>query len=86
MVTNKRLVQRENWEEVYDGLLTPFAKLWREVELMKPNICYRDEGGNCPYSNEVGTCFGFCMKEILKEQRERKQKHEQTEEDNEDYG
>ena len=53
---------------------------------MKPNKCYGDEVGNCPYSNEVGTCFGFCMKDILKEQRERKHRHEQTEEDKEDDG
>lgn len=27
MVTNKRLVQRENWEEVHNGLLTPFFQV-----------------------------------------------------------
>lgn len=26
MVTNKKLVQRKNWEEVRNGLLTPFCQ------------------------------------------------------------
>lgn len=48
--------------------------------------CPQDETGDCPYGNDVGTCWGFCMRDILKEQRERKRKHEQAEEDKEDYG
>lgn len=48
--------------------------------------CPLDEKGTCPYRNELGTCFGFCMKAILREQEERKRKDEQTEEDKENYG
>ena len=49
-------------------------------------MCHKDEIGNCPYGNDVGTCFGFCMRAILQEQRERKRKNEQAEEDKEDDG
>ena len=27
--------------------------------------CSKDKEGNCPYGNEVGTCFGYCWKELL---------------------
>ena len=39
--------------------------------------CPRDLDGDCPYGNEVGTCFGFCMRDIVREMRERKRKHEE---------
>ena len=48
--------------------------------------CPQDETGGCPYGNDVGTCWGFCMRDILKEQRERKRRYEQAEEDKEDDG
>lgn len=32
--------------------------------------------GNCLYGNEVGTCFGFCYKKILKEIKEAKKNEE----------
>lgn len=46
--------------------------------------CPLDIDGTCPYKNEAGTCFGFCMKEILREHRERKRQNEQTKEEKED--
>lgn len=39
----------------------------QEKEIMKRPICPRNQEGNCPYGNEVGTCFGLCWKEILLE-------------------
>ena len=48
--------------------------------------CPKDSTGDCPYGNEAGMCFGFCMRDILKEFKERKRKHEQTEEVKEDDG
>lgn len=57
-----------------------------EKALRRWRRCSKDSTGDCPYGNGAGTCFGFCMREILQEQRERKQKYEQTEEDKEDYG
>lgn len=29
--------------------------------------CSRDVDGDCPYANESGGCFGFCMRDILVE-------------------
>lgn len=40
--------------------------------------CPKDSTGDCPYGNDAGMCFGFCMRDILKEFRERKRKHEQA--------
>ena len=34
--------------------------------LMK-GICPKDTTGHCPYGNESGTCFGFCIKKALEE-------------------
>ncbi len=42
--------------------------------------CLGDTEGDCPYGNEVGTCFGFCMRDILAEMRERKRQHEKDKE------
>lgn len=28
--------------------------------------CPLDETGKCPYQNDSGTCFGFCLKELMK--------------------
>jgi len=28
--------------------------------------CPLDETGNCPYQNASGTCFGFCLKQLMK--------------------
>ena len=39
--------------------------------------CPKDKEGNCPYGNDVGTCFGFCWKEILAEHNQAKKKREQ---------
>lgn len=36
--------------------------------------CARNGGKLCPYGNGSGTCFGFCIKGIMKEFRERKEK------------
>lgn len=54
-----------------------------EDEVPEPEIeerprCSRDKEGNCPYGNEVGTCFGYCWKEILNEFKEKKRQEEQT--------
>lgn len=42
--------------------------------------CPHDEEGGCPYANESGTCFGFCLQKILKEMHHdyrEEQRHEQ---------
>lgn len=36
--------------------------------------CSKDKEGNCPYGNDVGTCFGFCWRKILDEHYETKNK------------
>jgi len=41
------------------------GKQIKEVEKMP--TCPKDQNGNCPYGNEVGTCFGFCYQQILPE-------------------
>ena len=48
---------------------------------VKLRTCPLDESGTCPYGNEAGTCFGFCIKQILQEQKEGKKQYEQTEEE-----
>ena len=37
----------------------------KDEVIVKPK-CSKDEEGNCPYGNENGTCFGFCLQEIVK--------------------
>ena len=39
------------------------------MEMKKPKqpTCSKDLEMTCPYGNEVGTCFGFCIKEIITE-------------------
>lgn len=49
--------------------------------LEKVRTCPLEETGICPYKNGVGTCFGFCLKQLIKEQKEGKQKDEQAEEE-----
>lgn len=39
--------------------------------------CLTKEGKECPYGNEVGTCFGFCMIKILEEMKENETKQEE---------
>lgn len=34
--------------------------------------CPLDEEGTCPYKNEAGTCFGFCIRKLLQEERKSK--------------
>jgi hypothetical protein len=41
--------------------------------------CARNDGKLCPYENGSGTCFGFCIKEILKEHREKKARLQEQE-------
>lgn len=36
--------------------------------------CPKDSEGNCPYGNEVGTCFRFCWNEILADNKTAKEK------------
>ena len=52
-------------------------------QLPKPR-CPNDIKGDCPYGNELGTCFGFCWQEILSERRERKRRNEQIKEEKAD--
>ncbi|MBO5424506.1 MAG: hypothetical protein J6A25_03250 [Lachnospiraceae bacterium] len=40
--------------------------------------CLAKDGKSCPYGNDVGTCFGYCWKEILNEFKEKKRQEEQT--------
>ena len=32
--------------------------------------CLTETGKECPYGNDVGTCFGVCMRKILDELKE----------------
>lgn len=51
----------------------------REPEKVK---CPKDEEGNCPYGNDVGTCFGYCWKKILEDHYEAKNKRKMEEQQN----
>lgn len=49
----------------------------REKESRRGSVkprCSKDEEGNCPYGNDIGTCFGFCWKTILEEHYEVRKK------------
>ncbi len=35
------------------------------VKKKEPATCYRNNFQVCPYANDTGTCFGFCLKELL---------------------
>ena len=37
----------------------------KDSEHLIKRSCPLDDDQTCPYKNEVGTCFGFCMKRIL---------------------
>lgn len=63
-------------------LVCPLDREYR-IEVIKIS-CPLDVDGTCPYKNELGTCFGFCMKEIMREHEERKRNNEQTKEEKED--
>lgn len=39
----------------------------KKKETVRLPTCPKDKEGNCPYGNDVGTCFGFCLQEILSE-------------------
>lgn len=43
-----------------------------EMKIPFVPTCSKDLEGICPYKNEVGTCFGPCLREIVKEYRARK--------------
>ena len=43
--------------------------------------CPKDTEGGCPYGNSAGTCFGFCIKRILKEMRRAKEKRNEEQEE-----
>lgn len=49
-------------------------EMWRLAHIrrigkqqQRKQTCPLDKEGNCPYGNEVGTCFGFCLKGIMEE-------------------
>jgi len=53
-----------------------------EDDMVEPEVsvkvkCHKDKEGNCPYGNEVGTCFGFCLRKILEEHQDKKKKQEE---------
>ncbi len=50
-----------------------YCPLDDEGEMEKPKLstCSKDLEMSCPYGNEVGTCFGFCMREILMELKQK---------------
>ncbi len=56
-----------------------------DIEIRR-RTCPLDEKGTCPYRNESGTCFGFCLKQLMTKMYERKNQDEQTEEDKKDDG
>lgn len=41
-----------------------------ERESVEKIRCSKDKEGNCPYGNEAGICFGFCMQKSVKEFKE----------------
>ncbi len=45
-----------------------------EAEVQTKVRCSKDEIGDCPYGNESGTCFGYCLQRIIKEHREKQKK------------
>lgn len=45
------------------GLLVCPLEIEKEVEKKR---CPLDKDGNCPYPNDAGTCFGFCVKDLLR--------------------
>lgn len=53
------------------------GKEFEEKEVVLKIKCPRDKEGNCPYGNEVGTCFGFCMQQIVKEFKEERRSGKQ---------
>ena len=55
----------------------------KQAQILK-HRCPKDQIGNCPFGNAVGTCFGFCWQEILSEHRERKRRNEQIKEEKAD--
>lgn len=55
------------------------GEVFEEKVVEKKPKCPKDKEGNCPYGNEVGTCFGFCWRDILQKHKERKQKYAQKE-------
>ena len=48
-----------------------------EKEIVEKIKCPKDKEGNCPYGNEVGTCFGFCMQKIVNEFKEERRSGKQ---------
>lgn len=60
-----------------------YSKSSRDTESLR---CPKDAEGDCPYGNEVGTCFGFCMHDILSEMQERKRRYEKGKEETKDGG
>ena len=55
-----------------------------DTDSIKRKTCPVDKEGNCPYPNEIGTCFGFCLKRLIMEKEERNQTDEQREEEEDD--
>lgn len=58
-----------------------YSRPGRDTESLR---CSKDAEGDCPYGNEVGTCFGFCMRDILSEMQERKRRYEKGKEETKD--
>lgn len=63
-----------------EGLL--ICPLEVESKKEKRKSCPLDVTGNCPYKNDAGTCFGFCVKNLLRP-NEKGNQYEQTKEDKE---
>lgn len=47
-----------------------------KINVQKPK-CPRNKKGSCPYENEVGRCFGFCMQKIIEEYKEERRSEKQ---------
>ncbi|MFV0466462.1 MAG: hypothetical protein ACK5ML_10355 [Lachnospiraceae bacterium] len=50
---------------------------FEEKKIVQKIKCPKDKEGNCPYGNEVGTCFGFCMQKIVNEFKEERRSGKQ---------
>lgn len=57
--------EKERVDRCFKKQKCKYAEVQDDNRIKKAR-CPRDETGTCPYGNEVGTCFGFCYREILK--------------------
>ena len=72
----------QNMKRCFMTLICPLMVKKEKVQIKR--TCPLDATGTCPYQNDAGTCFAFCWKEILKDYKEAKERHETEEEEKDD--